>query len=166
VNPYGYTEIVVDRILQEVELAHGTKHVVLWYFNAAGADPDGDVSALHEPETHLIPLVLLAALSRILEVEIFGDHYPTPDGTCIRDYIHLSDLADAAGCGTGAAGDRRASHSFNLDNGNGFSVAGVVSTRQQVTGLPIRAKVRPRRVGDPSFDQRLARSEAATEIAS
>src|SRR5260370_6930940 len=95
VNPYGYTKLVVERMLKEVESAHGIRHVALRYFNAAGADPDGELGEMHEPETHLIPLVLFSAMGRLASVKVFGNDYATPDGTCIRDYVHVSDLADA-----------------------------------------------------------------------
>jgi UDP-glucose-4-epimerase GalE len=95
VNPYGYTKLAVERMLMDAEAAYGIRHVALRYFNAAGADPDGDLGELHVPETHLIPLVLFAAMGREPSVKIFGTDYPTPDGTCIRDYVHVSDLASA-----------------------------------------------------------------------
>jgi UDP-arabinose 4-epimerase len=93
VNPYGYTKLVVEQMLRDAGTAHGINHVVLRYFNAAGADPDGELGELHEPETHLIPLVLFAAMGRLPSIKVFGKDYPTPDGTCIRDYVHVSDLA-------------------------------------------------------------------------
>jgi UDP-glucose 4-epimerase len=95
VNPYGYTKLVVERMLKDAEAAHGIRHVALRYFNAAGADSDGELGELHVPETHLIPLVLFAAMGRTPSIKIFGRDYPTPDGTCIRDYVHVSNLADA-----------------------------------------------------------------------
>jgi UDP-arabinose 4-epimerase len=149
VNPYGYTKLVVERMLKEAEAAHGIKHVALRYFNASGADPDGELGELHQPETHLIPLVLFAAMGRQPSVKIFGNDYPTPDGTCVRDYVHVSDLADAhvAAIGWLAAGNR--SEAFNLGNGQGVSVTEVVRTSEQVTGLPITTEMCPRRVGDP-----------------
>lgn len=149
VNPYGYAKLVAERMLKDVEAAHGIRHVALRYFNAAGADPDGELGELHEPETHLIPLVLFTALGRQPSIEVFGNDYPTPDGTCIRDYVHVCDLAEAhvAALNWLAAGEP--SNSFNLGNGSGFSVAEVIRTAEEITGLTIRASVRPRRSGDP-----------------
>jgi UDP-arabinose 4-epimerase len=149
VNPYGYTKLVVERMLKDAEVAYGIRHVALRYFNAAGADPDGELGELHQPETHLIPLVLFAAMGREPSIKIFGNDYPTPDGTCIRDYVHVSDLADAhvAAIAWLAAGNP--SNSFNLGNGLGFSVAEVVRTTEKVTGLSVRTEMCPRRPGDP-----------------
>jgi UDP-arabinose 4-epimerase len=149
VNPYGYTKLVAERMLKQVEAAYGIKHVALRYFNAAGADPDGEIGESHEPETHLIPLVLLAAMGRRQAVQIFGKDYPTHDGTCVRDYVHVSDLADAhvAAVDWLAAGER--SDVFNLGNGLGFSVAEVIRATEQVSGRSIRADIHPRRSGDP-----------------
>jgi UDP-glucose 4-epimerase len=149
VNPYGYTKLIVERMLCDPEAAHGTRHMALRYFNAAGADPDGELGEMHDPETHLIPLALFAALGRQPSIKVFGSDYPTPDGTCIRDYVHVSDLADAhvAALEWLAAGS--GSSSFNLGNGRGFSVAEVIHTTEQVTGLAIKTELSPRRSGDP-----------------
>jgi UDP-glucose-4-epimerase GalE len=149
INPYGYTKLVVERILRDVETAHGIRYVVLRYFNAAGSDPKGEVGELHDPETHLIPQVLFAAMGRQKSVKIFGNDYPTADGTCIRDYVHVSDLADAhvAALQWLAAGN--SSDHFNLGNGHGFSVAEVIKTVEKVTGKKLYAEVCPRRAGDP-----------------
>lgn len=149
INPYGYSKLVVERMLRDIEAAKGIKHVALRYFNASGADPDGALGELHQPESHLIPLVLFTALGRRPSVKIFGHDYSTPDGTCIRDYVHVSDLADAhlAAINWLAAGE--GSEAFNLGNGQGFSVSEVVRTSEQVTGLPINIEMCPRRAGDP-----------------
>lgn len=149
VNPYGYTKLVVERMLKDAETAHGIRHVVLRYFNASGADPDGEIGELHQPEPHLIPLVLLTAMGQRQSVQIFGDDYPTSDGTCIRDYVHVSDLADAhvAAIDWLRAGNKSAS--FNLGNGQGFSVAEVVKMSEQITKLRIQTDSCPRRPGDP-----------------
>jgi UDP-glucose 4-epimerase len=124
--------------------------VALRYFNAAGADPDGELGEMHDPETHLIPLTLFAALGRQPSIKVFGSDYPTPDGTCVRDYVHVSDLADAhvAALEWLAAGS--GSSSFNLGNGRGFSVAEVIHTSEEVTGLAIKTELSPRRSGDPA----------------
>jgi UDP-arabinose 4-epimerase len=149
VNPYGYTKLVVERMLKEAEPAYGIRHVALRYFNAAGADPDGELGELHLPETHLIPLVLFAAMGRAPSIKVFGQDYPTPDGTCIRDYVHVSDLADAHVAAVDWLAAGKPSDSFNLGNGRGFSVSEVVKTSEKVTGLPVKTEICARRPGDP-----------------
>jgi UDP-arabinose 4-epimerase len=160
VNPYGYTKLAVERMLNDAELAYGIRHVALRYFNAAGADPDGELGELHEPETHLIPLVLFAAMGHQPSVKIFGNDYPTPDGTCVRDYVHVSDLANAHVAALDWLAKGNASQFINLGNGRGFSVADVVKTAEKVTGRRVRAEMCPRRAGDPPVlvsDSRKAR---------
>jgi UDP-arabinose 4-epimerase len=149
VNPYGHTKLVAERMLREAEDAHGIKHVALRYFNAAGADPDGEIGEQHQPETHLIPLALLAAKGRLPAIDIFGDSYPTSDGTCVRDFVHVTDLADAHVSAVGWLSDGNSSQSFNLGNGEGASVREVLRTSEEVTGLRIKARIRPPRQGDP-----------------
>jgi UDP-glucose-4-epimerase GalE len=149
INPYGYTKVVVERMLRDVEAAHGIRRVALRYFNAAGADPDGELGELHEPERHLIPLVLLAAMGRRPSIKIYGDDYPTADGTCIRDYVHVSDLANAHVAAIDWLAAGKESDSFNVGNGRGFSVAEVVAASERITGLAIRAEMCSRRPGDP-----------------
>jgi UDP-arabinose 4-epimerase len=149
VNPYGYTKLVVERMLKDAEAADGMRHVALRYFNAAGADPDGELGESHRPETHLIPLVLFAAMGREPSIKIFGNDYPTPDGTCVRDYVHVSDLADAHVAAVEWLAAGHASDSFNLGTGRGFSVAEVVTTSEKVTGRKVRTEICPRRPGDP-----------------
>jgi UDP-arabinose 4-epimerase len=149
VNPYGCTKLIVERMLKETEAAHGIRHVTLRYFNAAGADPDGEIGEAHEPETHLVPLVLFAAMGRNSSIKVFGNDYPTPDGTCIRDYVHVSDLAEAHVTAIDWLAAGKPSESFNLGNGHGFSVGDVVRTAQRVTGLPVTTEMCPRRKGDP-----------------
>lgn len=149
VNPYGYSKLVVERMLRDAELAHGIKSVALRYFNAAGADPAGELGELHEPETHLIPLVLFAAMGHLPSVKVFGNDYSTVDGTCVRDYVHVSDLADAHVSAVEWLAAGRKSNSFNLGNGRGYSVAEVIRVAEQVTGLAIKAEACPRRPGDP-----------------
>jgi UDP-arabinose 4-epimerase len=141
INPYGYSELVVERMLKDAEAAYSIRHVSLRYFNAAGADPDGELGELHEPETHLNPLVLLTAMGRKPFVEIFGDDYPTPDGTCIRDYVHVSDLADAHVSAIEWLAAGKPSAAFNLGTGRGYSVGEIEHASEHVTG--------PRRPGDP-----------------
>jgi UDP-arabinose 4-epimerase len=160
VNPYGYTKLVVERMLKDAEAACGIRHVALRYFNAAGADPDGELGELHQPETHLIPLVLFAAMGRKPSIKIFGHDYPTPDGTCIRDYVHVSDLADAHVAAIDWLSAGEPSDSFNLGNGRGFSVAEVVKACEEVTGRTVPTDMCDRRPGDPAIlvsDSRKAR---------
>jgi UDP-arabinose 4-epimerase len=149
VNPYGYTKLVVERMLRDAEAAHGIRHVALRYFNAAGSDPDRELGEMHDPETHLIPLVLFAAMGRRPSIKVFGSDYPTPDGTCIRDYVHVSDLADAHVAALAWLSDGKPSEAFNLGNGRGFSVREVVKAAEKVTGRPVPAEVNARRPGDP-----------------
>lgn len=151
INPYGRSKLMVEQVLQDYAAAYGLNSVSLRYFNAAGADPEGELGERHDPETHLIPLVLQAASGRRPSISVFGRDYDTPDGTCIRDYIHIQDLCTAhwlalqmllegqGGC-----------HAFNLGNGHGFSVQEVIDTARRVTGREIRVVDGPRREGDPA----------------
>lgn len=148
VNPYGWTKFMVERVLEAYDVAYGLKFVALRYFNACGAtERHGEH---HDPETHLIPLILAAAQGKIPHISIYGDDYPTPDGTAIRDYIHISDLSQAHWLALEHLREGRPSDFFNLGNGNGYSVKEVVDAARNVTGLPIEAKAAPRRAGDPS----------------
>ncbi len=149
INPYGATKLMVERILSDFHTAYDFKSVRFRYFNAAGADPDGRLGEDHNPETHLIPLVLQTALGKREFISIFGTDYPTPDGTCIRDYIHVNDLADAHVLGLKYLLDGGDSEVFNLGNGNGFSVKEVIETAKLVTGREIPIKECDRRPGDP-----------------
>ncbi|BAY34072.1 UDP-glucose 4-epimerase [Nostoc carneum NIES-2107] len=149
INPYGATKLMVERILSDFDVAYGLKSVRFRYFNAAGADPSGLLGEDHNPETHLIPLVLLTALGKRESISIFGTDYPTTDGTCIRDYIHVSDLADAHVLGLEYLLKGNDSEVFNLGNGLGFSVREVISAAKDVTGLTIPVKECDRRPGDP-----------------
>ncbi len=149
INPYGMTKLMVERILADFSNAYDFKSVCFRYFNAAGADPTGLLGEDHAPETHIIPLVLMTALGQQESVSILGTDYPTPDGTCIRDYIHVSDLAIAHVLGLEYLLKGGDSEIFNLGNGNGFSVRQVIETAQEVTGRPITAIERDRRPGDP-----------------
>jgi UDP-arabinose 4-epimerase len=149
VNPYGYTKVVVERMLDDAEAAYGLRNVKLRYFNAAGADPDGELGEVHLPETHLVPLVLFAAMGRSPPIQVFGNNYPTSDGTCVRDYVHVSDLADAHVASVDWLASNMGSSSFNLGNGQGYSVGEVIKTAEKVTGLPVKSEICPRRPGDP-----------------
>ena len=150
INPYGRTKLVVEQMLRDFEAAYGLRHVNLRYFNAAGADPEGDLGEAHDPETHLIPLVLETALGRRPHIAVFGTDYPTPDGTCIRDYIHVADLAEAHVLALEhllRGGDSR---SYNLGNGEGYSVRQVIEATARLTGRPIPVLEARRRWGDPA----------------
>ncbi|MNO54534.1 UDP-glucose 4-epimerase [compost metagenome] len=149
INPYGLSKWMVEQILEDFDHAYGLKSVCLRYFNAAGADPDGLLGECHEPETHLIPLILQAASGRREAVTVFGRDYSTPDGTCIRDYVHVADLASAHALAVDylLAGGKSAA--FNLGNGQGFSVQQVIDAARTVTGRTITALDAPRRAGDP-----------------
>ncbi|MGI8500694.1 MAG: UDP-glucose 4-epimerase GalE [Hassallia sp.] len=149
INPYGATKLMVERILSDFHTAYDFKSVRFRYFNAAGADPQGRLGEDHNPETHLIPLVLQTALGKREFISIFGTDYPTPDGTCIRDYIHVNDLAEAHVLGLKYLLDGGDSEVFNLGNGNGFSVKEVIETAKLVTGREIPIKECDRRPGDP-----------------
>lgn len=149
INPYGATKLMVERILQDFDVAYGLKSVCFRYFNAAGADPTGLLGEDHQPETHLLPLVLMAALGKRDSVSIFGTDYPTPDGTCIRDYIHVTDLADAHILGLEYLLKGGNTTVFNLGNGQGFSVKEAIDTARVVTGREIKVVMSDRRPGDP-----------------
>ena len=148
INPYGFTKLVIERALESYAQAYGLGYAALRYFNAAGASPDGDIGEDHDPESHLIPIVLQVALGQHENISVFGDDYPTPDGTCIRDYIHVDDLGEA---------HLRALHKLepgkglklNLGTGSGHSVWEVIQACRRVTGHPIPAVVGSRRAGDP-----------------
>jgi len=149
VNPYGASKMMVERILRDYHHAYGLGFVALRYFNAAGADPEGDIGEVHNPETHLIPLALDAALGRS-ELVVFGNRYPTPDGTCIRDYIHVTDLARAHVLSLKLLDKKdSAGVSVNLGTGKGCSVAEIIRAGEAVTGRKIKHRIAPPREGDP-----------------
>lgn len=150
-SPYATTKWMVERILNDFDRAYNLRSVVFRFFNAAGANPEGLLGEDHQPETHLIPLVLLTALGKRESISIWGTDYPTPDGTCLRDYIHVSDLADAHVLGLEYLLQGGKSEAFNLGNGNGFSVRQVIETARQVTGRDIKVVECDRRPGDPSI---------------
>jgi UDP-glucose 4-epimerase len=149
INPYGASKLCVEFMLEGFAGAYNMGFVALRYFNVAGAHPSGEVGEAHHPETHIIPIVLQVAAGKRAGVKIFGDDYETPDGTCVRDYIHVMDLADAHVRALGAIEPGRAK-AFNLGNGEGFSVSQVIETCRKVTGHPIPAELAPRRPGDPA----------------
>ena len=148
INPYGASKLCVEWMLRAYARAYKMGFISLRYFNVAGADPAGDIGEDHSPETHLIPLVLQVAMGKCEQMSIFGDDYETDDGTCVRDYIHVCDLADAHVLAAERIQPHRAD-AYNLGNGAGFSVRQVIETARQVTGSRIPAEVGPRRPGDP-----------------
>ena len=162
INPYGRSKWMVEQVLADYERAYGFASVSLRYFNAAGADPEGQLGERHEPETHLIPLVLQAASGRRPHISVFGRDYDTPDGTCIRDYIHIQDLCSAHRLGLQSLMKGGGRQAYNLGNGTGFSVQAVLDAAKRVTGRTIPVVEAPRRAGDPArlvADSRLAREK-------
>jgi UDP-glucose-4-epimerase GalE len=149
VNPYGETKLAIERSLRWYGEAYGLRSVSLRYFNAAGADPDGEIGELHQPETHLVPLVLQAALGERAQIDIYGTDYPTPDGTAIRDYIHVQDLAEAHLRALEHLAEGGKSAALNLGTGRGHSVREVVRVAEAVSGRPIAWRDTARRPGDP-----------------
>ncbi|WP_041765598.1 UDP-glucose 4-epimerase GalE [[Leptolyngbya] sp. PCC 7376] len=149
INPYGMSKLMVEHVLKDFDKAYDFRSVMFRYFNAAGADPQGRLGEDHDPETHLIPLVLMTALGKRESISMFGTDYPTPDGTCVRDYIHVNDLADAHVLGIEYLLNGGKTDAFNLGNGNGFSVKEVIEAAREVTGKQIKAIAADRREGDP-----------------
>jgi UDP-glucose 4-epimerase len=149
-NPYGRSKLMLEEILKEYEHAYGLRSVSLRYFNASGADPSGLIGEDHTPEHHLIPIVLQVALDQRESVSVFGDDWPTPDKTCVRDYVHVTDLAQAHLLALDALRQGKETTQYNLGNGMGYSVLEVIQTSEQVTGKPIKWKATPRRPGDPA----------------
>ena len=149
VNPYGVSKLFFEQALEAYDRAYGFRFVSLRYFNAAGADDSGEIGELHDPETHLIPLALRAAAGKGPELKVFGGDYPTPDGTCIRDYIHVNDLASAHVKALEHLAAGKTSFAANLGTGTGASVSDVISSVEKVTGKPVPRKIVPRRPGDP-----------------
>lgn len=149
VNPYGESKLFIERVLDWYDRAYGLKWATLRYFNAAGADSQGELGEVHKPETHLIPLVIESALGNLDSVQLFGLDYPTPDGTCVRDYIHVSDLAEAHVIALQSLLSKRGSFAVNLGTGQGFSVREVIATAERIAGVPIKITPAARRLGDP-----------------
>jgi UDP-glucose 4-epimerase len=159
INPYGRSKLMIEQILKDYDHAYGLKSACLRYFNAAGADPEGELGERHDPETHLIPLILQAASGRRPSITIFGTDYDTPDGTCIRDYIHINDLCDAHMLALNKIRNEGNSVRFNLGNGDGYSVKEVLTTAEAVVGKSIPVEYGERRAGDP--DRLIADSSRA-----
>lgn len=150
-NTYGETKLAMEKMMKWFELAYGIRYVSLRYFNASGASPDGSIGEDHDPETHLIPLVLQVPLGQREKIYVFGNDYPTVDGTCVRDFIHVLDLASAHYLALGYLRQGNNSQIFNLGNGKGYSVKEVIETSRKITGHPIPAELKERRSGDPAI---------------
>lgn len=149
-NPYGFSKLCMERMLADFETAHDMRWVSLRYFNAAGADPEGEIGEMHDPETHLIPRIFMATAGQIPALEVFGTDYPTPDGTCIRDYIHVMDLASAHRLAIEHLVGGGASGAFNLGTGQGATVKEVLDAAAKACGMPIPHVFGARRAGDPA----------------
>jgi len=149
INPYGESKLAVERMLKWFDGAYGLKHVILRYFNVAGAHESAKIGEDHDPETHLIPMILQTALGKRSSFDLYGDDYPTPDGTCIRDYIHIMDLADAHILALGKLEKEPASALYNLGSGSGFSNKEILEAAKKITGIDIPVRFAPRRAGDP-----------------
>ena len=162
INPYGASKLMVERVLADAAQAYGLRSVTLRYFNAAGASADGDIGEAHTPETHLIPNVLRAALGDGSRLKVFGDDWPTPDGTCVRDYIHVDDLAQAHWLALDHMAAHGGAHAFNLGNGRGFSVREVIAAAEAASGRTVAFDIAPRRAGDPAV--LVAASDRAREV--
>lgn len=150
INPYGASKLMVERVFKDYHKAYGLQFVVLRYFNAAGADPEGDIGESHNPETHIIPLVLDAASGKREDIKVFGTDYDTPDGSCVRDYIHVYDLATAHLLALHYLEQGKESDFFNLGNALGTSVLDVINSVKKVTGREFRVTLTDRRLGDPA----------------
>ncbi len=161
-NVYGETKLAVEKMLDWFDMVYQIKSVRFRYFNAAGADPSGEIGELHDPETHIIPIILQTCLGERESLSVFGDDYPTTDGTCVRDYIHVCDLSDAHILALDYLQSGEKSTVFNLGNGNGYSVKEVIETACRVTGSDIPFKIADRRAGDPAV--LIASSVKAKEV--
>ncbi len=150
INPYGNTKLMVEKILEDFDHAYGLKSVALRYFNASGADESGLIGESHTPETHLIPLVLQAAAGKRPSIKVFGSDYPTPDGTCVRDYVHVNDLARAHILALEKMEKENKSLRYNLGSGSGFSVAELIRQAKEITGIDFKVEYEARRAGDPA----------------
>jgi UDP-glucose 4-epimerase len=161
INPYGASKAMIERLLADASAAYALRSVSLRYFNAAGADPSGEIGESHAPETHLLPNVLKAALHGSA-VQVFGNDYATPDGTCVRDYVHVNDLAQAHRLALDHLHTNAGAHVFNLGSEKGFSVSEVIGTASRITGRKIPSEHAPRRAGDPPI--LVASSEKARQV--
>ena len=164
INPYGQSKLMVENMLQDICSTYDFNATCLRYFNAAGAHESGEIGEAHDPETHLIPNVLKAAISNESSLKVFGDDYPTPDGTCVRDYVHVTDLAQAHLLGLEYMQNNKGFSAFNLGNGDGFSVLEVIKSCEGATNLSISHEIVDRREGDPAF--LVANNELAKQLLS
>lgn len=162
INPYGRTKLMIEQLMDDYSHAYGLKYVALRYFNAAGADVEGEIGEWHEPESHLIPLVLDVAIGKRQSISVFGDDFDTHDGTCIRDYIHVTDLADAHYRAVDYLHKNTSNLKLNLGNGEGYSVLEIIQEAERVTNLPIQYIVTNRREGDPA--KLIGAAEKAREV--
>ncbi|MDR2428630.1 MAG: UDP-glucose 4-epimerase GalE [Candidatus Margulisbacteria bacterium] len=151
INPYGFTKLAVEKMLADYSRAYGLQYAALRYFNAAGADDDGAIGEAHDPETHLIPLALQSILRPARQLKIFGTDYPTPDGTCVRDYVHVYDLAAAHLQALDYILKNKTSDCFNLGSENGYSVREIIKACEKVSGRKVNCLEAPRRAGDPAY---------------
>ena len=147
---FVFSKLMVEKMLEDFDTAYGLKATALRYFNASGADDSGEIGESHTPETHLIPIVLQAAAGKRPSIKMFGNDYPTPDGTCVRDYVHVNDLADAHILALEKMFKDNVSERFNLGSGSGYSVAELVKKAKEITGIDFKVEVAPRRAGDPA----------------
>jgi UDP-glucose 4-epimerase len=162
INPYGHSKLMIEQVLDDYDKAYQLRSTCLRYFNAAGADPDGELGERHIPETHLIPLILQAASGRREDIKVFGDDYATADGTCVRDYIHINDLCEAHSLALLKMIEQDKSARYNLGNGKGFSVKQVIDVAKEVSDNDFKVSIEPRRDGDPATlvaDATLAQQE-------
>lgn len=162
INPYGRSKLMVEHMLQDYDRAYGLKSTCMRYFNAAGADPEGELGERHQPESHLVPLILQAASGRRADIKVFGRDYDTDDGSCVRDYIHINDLCSAHALALSRMQQTHTSAAYNLGNGKGFSVQQVIDVSKQVTGVDFMVSDAERRAGDPAVlvaDSTLARQD-------
>ena len=162
INPYGHSKLMIEQVLDDYDKAYGLRSTCLRYFNAAGADPEGELGERHVPETHLIPLILQAASGRREDIKVFGDDYATDDGTCVRDYIHINDLCEAHSLALQKMMKQDQSARYNLGNDKGFSVKQVIDVAKEVSGNDFKVSIEPRRAGDPAVlvaDATLAKQE-------
>ena len=150
INPYGHSKLMIEQVLEDYDKAYDLRSTCLRYFNAAGADPGGELGERHVPETHLIPLILQAASGRREDIKVFGDDYATDDGTCVRDYIHINDLCEAHSLALQDMIRKDQSARYNLGNGKGFSVKQVIDVAKDVSGNDFKVTIEPRRAGDPA----------------
>jgi len=151
ISPYGESKLIIEKILKNYDKAYGFRSISLRYFNAAGADPDGEIGEFHEPETHLIPIILESVINKKFNIFINGNDYDTPDGTCVRDYIHVSDLANAHVLALKELILGANTQFYNLGNGKGFSVKEVIEASEKATKTKIPYKITNRRAGDPPY---------------